>query len=72
MLNLPQKKRLYWRICCSLAVLVCVVAFTPFVIPRETFLPQLFGWPFSLWMGMLIAVALVTLTLIGARIHPKE
>ena len=53
-----------------LALLVVVISFTPLVIPRNVFEPQLFGLPFSLWMGILATVILVCLTWVATRVHP--
>jgi len=72
MSDMSKKRRLYWKICCASALLVCALTFTPLVIPWKVYQPQLLGFPYSLWMGILVAVALVALTAIGARVHPKE
>lgn len=53
-----------------LALLVVVISFTPLVIPRNVFQPQLFGLPYSLWMGILVTVILVFLTWVATRVHP--
>ena len=52
------------------AIAVVAVSFTPLVIPEQTFRPRLFGLPYSLWMGILVTVALVFLTWVATRIHP--
>lgn len=54
----------------AMALLVVVISFTPLVIPEHTYRPQLFGLPYSLWMGILVTVALVVLTWVATRIHP--
>ena len=53
-----------------LALLVVIISFTPLVIPSHTYLPQLFGLPYSLWMGILVTGLLVFLTWVATRIHP--
>lgn len=53
-----------------LALLVVIVSFTPLVIPEHTYRPQLFGLPYSLWMGIGVTVLLVFLTWVATRIHP--
>jgi hypothetical protein len=68
---LKNKQRL-WKLCCVGALLLCILTFTPIVIPNGDFSPQLLGFPYSFWTGILIAIALVSLTYIGARVHPKE
>lgn len=53
-----------------MALLVVVISFTPLVIPEHTYLPALFGLPYSLWMGIGMTVVLVFLTWVATRIHP--
>lgn len=53
-----------------MALVIVVISFTPLVIPAHTYRPQLFGLPYSLWMGILVTVALVFLTWVATRIHP--
>lgn len=53
-----------------LALLIVVVSFTPLVIPANAYHPQIFGLPYSLWMGILVTAALVFLTWVATRIHP--
>ena len=54
-----------------LAVIVVIISFTPLVIPSYTFKPQLFGLPYSLWMGLLATLLMVILTYISTRVHPE-
>jgi len=35
-------------------------------------MPDLFGVPYTLWVGILICIALVVLTIIGALVHPSN
>ena len=67
-----SKKPLYWKICCLFAFLLCVLTFTPVIIPKGIYQPLLLGFPYTFWTGILIAAGLVTLTCIGAQVHPKE
>ena len=67
-----KKKQGYWKLCCGIALLLCILTSTPFVMPHGIYKPQLFGFPYTFWIGILLAIALVTLTYIGARVHPKE
>lgn len=66
---MKDKKRKYWRILRTLAIILCLLVFTPFVIPKGIFEPELFGVPFSLWTGFLITIALVFLTYLGTKVH---
>lgn len=59
-----------WRICIFLAVLLTILTFTPLVIPQEIYKPQLLGFPYTLWMTILITILFVVLTFAGSRVHP--
>lgn len=63
---------MYWRVCCVGVIVLCVLTFTPLVIPAGQSMPMLAGVPFTLWTGILIAWLLVALTLVGVYVHPKE
>ena len=52
-------------------VTLCVVSFTPLVIPNGKSTPMVLGVPRTLWAGILVYVAMVVLTWIGARVHPE-
>jgi hypothetical protein len=65
-----EKKKLYWRICCIAAIGLCILTFTPLVIPQGQASPALGGVPYSLWTSFIITVLLVVLTYIGTRVHP--
>ncbi|UCG27843.1 MAG: hypothetical protein JSV24_00360 [Bacteroidales bacterium] len=62
----------YWKICCLAAILLSVITFTPLVIPAGKYVPQLFGMPYSLWIGILITVGFVILTFLGTIVHPGK
>ena len=64
-----DKKRKYWRILRVLVIALCLLTFTPFVIPEGVYKPELFGIPYSLWTSFLITVALVFLTYLGTKVH---
>lgn len=52
-----------------MAILLCLLVFTPFVIPKGVYTPELFGIPYSLWTSFLITVVLVFLTYLGTKVH---
>jgi len=64
-----DKKRKQWRILRTVAIILCLLVFTPFVIPKGVHTPELFGIPYSLWTSFLITVALVFLTYLGTKVH---
>jgi hypothetical protein len=67
-----DKKRKYWRILRTVAILLCLLTFTPFVIPKGVHTPELLGVPYSLWTSFLITVTLVFLTYLGTKVHRSE
>jgi hypothetical protein len=64
-----DKKRKQWRMLRLAAIALCILTFTPFVIPEGVHKPELFGVPYSLWTSFLITVALVFLTYLGTKVH---
>lgn len=65
-----SKKKSYWRILRTSALVIALLTFTPLIIPRGQIQPALFGVPYTLWTGFLQTVVLVVLTYIGTRVHP--
>ncbi len=61
-----------WRVCCGLAVALSIFAFTPFVLTPGVHVPELFGVPRTLWIGILVAFALVAVTFAGGTVHPAN
>lgn len=59
-----------WRLCCCGMGLLAIASFTPLVIPTGRVDPMLAGLPLTLWAGILVAAAMVLLTLIGTWVHP--
>lgn len=69
---MKDKKQKYWRILRTLAIILCLLTFTPLVIPRGVYKPELFGVPYSLWTSFLITVTLVVLTYLGTKVHRTD
>jgi hypothetical protein len=67
---MKNRKRQYWRILRTLALIVSLLTFTPLVIPNGEYRPMVFGMPYTLWMGYLWAFILVGLTYLGTKNHP--
>ena len=59
-----------WRICIGVYIFLTIISFTPLVIPVGQYKPELFGIPYTMWMGFFVTLALVILTLIGMKVHP--
>jgi hypothetical protein len=70
--TIMDKKRRQWRILSIIAIVLCLLVFTPFVIPQGVYKPELFGVPYSLWTSFLITVALVVLTYFGTKVHRTD
>ncbi len=66
---MKEKKRKYWRILRTLTIILCLITFTPLIIPKGIFKPELFGIPYSLWTSFLITIALVFITYLGTKVH---
>ncbi len=65
-----KHKKTAWTACSISVVALCVLAFSPIIIPTEGSAPLLWGIPRTLWAGMLVYVTIVVLTFIGTRVHP--
>ena len=66
-----KKHNLAWTLCIVGIVALCVVSFTPLVIPADKSTPMFLGVPRTLWAGILVYAAMVVLTFIGTRVHPE-
>ncbi len=65
-----NKKKMYWRWCRGLFILLTVLCFTPLVIPKGRYHPEFWGMPYTLWMGILVNLAMVALVWVGTLVHP--
>jgi len=65
-----KEKTKYWKVCILVVMLLTVLGYTPLMIPKGIYKPMIAGIPYSLWVSILITVALVVLTYIGSRVHP--
>ncbi len=66
-----KKQSLAWKLCIAGMVALCILSFTPLVIPAGQSTPLFFGVPRTLCLGILIYAAMVVLTWIGTRVHPE-
>lgn len=67
-----KKSKLYWRMTAAAAIILMLITFTPLVIPPGKIEPKLFSMPFTLWVSILITIAIVVLTYIGGRVYLKD
>jgi hypothetical protein len=66
-----KKQPLFWKVCIAAIVILCILPFTPLVIPPGVSDPEFLGMPRALWAGFLIYIAIVAVTFIGAVVHPE-
>lgn len=66
------KNKLLLKILDGLAMLLCIVTFSPLVIPPNEAKPYLLGIPYTMWMGFLVSVLFVILAYLVSTINNKE
>ncbi len=66
-----KKSHPFWKICIGAIGLLCVLSFTPLVIPPNVADPSLLGVPRTLWAGILIYGVIVVETFIATLVHPE-
>lgn len=64
------RKPLAWRLCVLATVVLCILSYSPLVIPLDVSTPALWGLPRTLWMGILAYLAIVAVTFVATRVHP--
>ncbi len=64
------RKPLAWRLCVLATVVLCILSYSPLVIPLDVSTPSLWGLPRTLWMGILAYLAIVAVTFVATRVHP--
>jgi len=62
-----KNKKLIWKICVAAVLLIIILTFSPLVIAHGKTDPFLFGLPYTLWVGMVLTIFLVIITLIGGN-----
>ena len=60
-----------WNIARSGVIILSILIFTPLVIPKNDFQPELFGMPYTLWVGILAYFGYVGLIFIGIYAHSR-
>lgn len=65
-----NKKRI-WTIIRIAVIVISILVFTPLVIPKGVYAPELFGMPYTLWVGMVTYFSFLILILIGVSVHSK-
>jgi len=67
---MKKNVKVSWYIVVAIVILLTVITFTPVVTPEGQYQPELIGIPYTLWTGILVAIAIVGLTLYGSTICP--
>jgi hypothetical protein len=60
-----------WRLLIASVILIFFIEYSPLVIPKGRYHPTLDGIPFSLWVGILLTIVVVSLTYIGSKLYSK-
>ena len=55
----------------SFALALTIAVFTPFLTPKGVYKPELFGLPYTLWMGVIVTLVFVVLTWQAALVYKK-
>lgn len=63
-------KNIRWKVLCTIVIVICILGFTPLVIPYGRYQPMFLGIPYTLWVGILINILFVLLIIFGSKVHP--
>ncbi|MEN8227004.1 MAG: hypothetical protein ABFS38_02535 [Bacteroidota bacterium] len=64
-------RRRIWKITIVAIVVISILVFTPLVIPKRVYTPELFGLPYTLWVGIVVYFSFLSLIIIGVSVHSK-
>ena len=65
-------KKVLWSCYILVFFILVAVAFSPLTIPSGNPNPQLFGMPRTLWVGLIISILFVLLTILAATVGPQK
>lgn len=65
-----MKDKQIWAFCKISVLAIIVLTFSPLVTPAGVHKPVFMGMPYTLWVGIVVALLLVGLTWLGTRVHP--
>lgn len=71
-MNKEHSKNTGWTVCYISAIVLVFISFTPAVMPANISKPQLFGFPYTLWTGIIVSITLVSLTFIAAKYFNQQ
>ena len=61
-----------WNLCKVAVGILILLTFTSLITPKGIHKPELFGMPYTLWVGIIEALILVGITWIGTKVHPGK
>ena len=67
-----NRKKQIWRVCVATVILIIIITFSPLITGHGKIHPFLFGLPYTLWTGIILAIILVLITLIAGNVLPNE
>ena len=66
-----DKYKISWLFIRITLIIIAILIFTPVVTPKGVFTPDLFGIPYTLWMGMIVYSCFVALIFLGISVHAR-
>jgi len=67
-----KNKKLLWKLCVAAVACIIVITYTPLVIPSGRSIPFFLYMPYTLWITILLTIALVVLTYLGGMVIPHD
>ncbi len=68
---MKRNKRI-WQFCVAAVIVIIAITFSPLVIAPGKIQPFLFGLPYTLWIGIVLTIVLVVITLIAGNALPND
>jgi hypothetical protein len=65
-----NRKQSIWIATALIAIMLSILTFTPVIIPKNQYRPELLGMPYTLWTGILMMIAYVLNTFVAIFVHP--
>lgn len=65
-----MKTQSMWTFCRIAVLIMTVLVFTPLVTPAGKSAPFFMGMPYALWVGIVVTLILLLLTIVGSLVHP--
>ncbi len=66
-----NRYKIIWHIVRIGMLILIILVFTPLIIPKGKYAPELFHLPYTLWTGIIVYLGMVALTLLGIWVHSK-